>query len=114
MITIILFYLLEQKLQLKCEFEKEFKELHRKYDIKLKAIEVEFQNSRKNLETQLKTVHVNKILADAFRSKSSNLKLPGLSGTLQGTFPSTYAADCSNCRNVYAIYYPLDRNVLPK
>lgn len=86
MITTILFYLLEQKLQLKCDFEKELEELYRKYDIKRKEIEVEFQNIRKNLDTQHNIVLVNKILAEAFRAKSMDLKVSGASRMQQGIF----------------------------
>eukprot|EP00256_Glycine_max_P041332 XP_006591133.1 uncharacterized protein LOC100813071 isoform X3 [Glycine max] len=68
-----------KKLQLKCDFEKELEELYRKYDIKRKEIEVEFQNIRKNLDTRNKIVFVNKILAEAFRAKSMDLKVSGAS-----------------------------------
>lgn len=86
MITTILFYLLEQKLQLKYDFEKELEELYRKYDIKRKEVEVEFQNIRKNLDTRNKIVFVNKILAEAFRAKSMDLKVSGASRMQQGIF----------------------------
>ena len=82
----ILFYLLEQKLQLKYDFEKELEELYRKYDIKRKEVEVEFQNIRKNLDTQHNIVLVNKILAEAFRAKSMDLKVSGASRMQQGIF----------------------------
>ncbi|KAL5130358.1 Helicase protein MOM1 [Glycine soja] len=68
-----------KKLQLKYDFEKELEELYRKYDIKRKEVEVEFQNIRKNLDTQHNIVLVNKILAEAFRAKSMDLKVSGAS-----------------------------------
>lgn len=73
-------------MQLKCDFEKELEELYRKYDIKRKEVEVEFQNIRKNLDTQHNIVLVNKILAEAFRAKSMDLKVSGASRMQQGIF----------------------------
>ena len=68
-------FLLEQKLRLKSEFEKELPELRRKYNVK-------FQEA---LETNLKTVCVSRILSHAFRSKCLDLKA-GASGVQHGTF----------------------------
>lgn len=82
-ITIILF-LLEQKSQLKTDFEKELEELRRKYDIKFQGIEVEFKQRKMALETNRNVVHMNKFLADAFRSKCSTLKSSCTSGMLPG------------------------------
>lgn len=83
LITLILF-LLEQKLRLKSDFEKEYEELRRKYDNKFHEIEAEFQQTKKNLDKSLHTVLVNKILADAFRSKCMDLKGYGALGMHQG------------------------------
>lgn len=102
MITAMLFYLLEQKLQLKCNFEKEVEELRRKYDNQLKLIDVEFQKARTNYDTQFHTVYMHKILADALKA-NSDPKLFGASG-MQGILPF---ADCSNCE-MSDIYYSLD------
>lgn len=85
LITRILF-LLEQKLRLKSDFEKELEELRRKYDVKLQELEVEFQQKKKTLDTNLHTVCVNKILADAFRSKCLDLKVSGASVMQHGMF----------------------------
>ncbi|XP_027345234.1 uncharacterized protein LOC113857484 isoform X2 [Abrus precatorius] len=71
------------KLQLKCDFEKEFEELRRKFENKGKEIEIEFQKTRKNLDAHLNIVLVNKILAEAFRAKSMDLKEAGASGMAQ-------------------------------
>ncbi|KAE9585765.1 putative DNA helicase chromatin remodeling SNF2 family [Lupinus albus] len=64
----------DMKLQLKSDFEKEYAELRMKYNIKFQEIEVEFQQTKKNLDTSLNAVLMNKILADAFRSKCMVLK----------------------------------------
>jgi len=85
LITKILF-LLEQKLRLKSDFEKELAELRRKYDVKFQEIEVEFQQTKKTLDTNLNTVYVNKILANAFKSKCLDLKVSGALGVQHGMF----------------------------
>ncbi|KAK7262287.1 hypothetical protein RJT34_29853 [Clitoria ternatea] len=72
-----------KKLQLKCEFDKEFEELRRKFETKLKEIEVEYQQKKKNLDTQLNIVLVNKILAEAFRAKSMDHRVSGTPGMQQ-------------------------------
>lgn len=77
-------FLLEQKLRLTSDFEKELEELRRKYDIKFQEIEVEFQQTKKALDKSFNTVRANKILADAFRSKCLDLKVSGASGLQQG------------------------------
>ncbi|XP_058780148.1 helicase protein MOM1-like isoform X2 [Vicia villosa] len=74
------------KLQLKSEFEKELAELRRKYDLKFQEAEVEFQQTKKTLETNLKTVCVSRILAHAFRSKCLDLKA-GASGMQHDSIP---------------------------
>jgi len=71
-------------MQLKSEFEKELEELRRKYDIKIQGIETEFKQRKTTLDTGLNVVRMNRFLADAFRSKCSNLKPSCTSGTLQG------------------------------
>jgi hypothetical protein len=83
LITKVLF-LLEQKLRLKSDYEKELAELRRKYDVKFQEMEIEFQQTKKTLDTNLNTVCVNKLLADAFRSKCLDLKVPGASGMQHG------------------------------
>ncbi|KAL5056098.1 hypothetical protein RYX36_036780 [Vicia faba] len=73
----------DMKLQLKCNFEKEIEELRRKYDIQMKEIEVEYQKTSKNYDTQYKTVYVHKILADTLKA-NSDPRFSGESGMLQG------------------------------
>lgn len=101
--TVISFYLLEQKLQMKCDFEKEFEELRRKYEIKFKELEGEFLEARKNQDITLKFVYAHKILADALMAKYPKVMQ-------QGNCSYPYAV-CSNCGNAYAIYYSLDYKV---
>lgn len=86
--------MLEQKLQLKCNFEKEVEELHRKYDIQMKEIEVEFQKTKKNYDTQSRTVYIHKILADTFKKANFDPMFSGASGMLQGILPY---GEFSNC-----------------
>ncbi|XP_027341127.1 helicase protein MOM1-like [Abrus precatorius] len=69
----------DMKLQLKFDFEKELEELRVKYDIKFQEIEVEFQHTKRTLDTSLDIVRMNKLLADAFRSKCLVLKSSGTS-----------------------------------
>ncbi|XP_027925942.1 helicase protein MOM1 isoform X2 [Vigna unguiculata] len=73
----------KKNMELKSEFEKELEELRRKYDIKIQGIETEFKQRKTTLDTSLNVVRMNKFLADAFRSKCSNLKPSCTSGTLQ-------------------------------
>jgi len=60
-ITKILF-LLEQKFRLKSDFQKELAELRRKYEVKFQEIEVEFQQTKKTLDTNLNSVWILKYL----------------------------------------------------
>ena len=69
---------------LKSDFEKELVELRRKYDIKFQEIEIEFQQTKKNLDASLRTVVANKNLADAFKTKCMDRKLYGAYGMQQG------------------------------
>ncbi|RHN75974.1 putative DNA helicase [Medicago truncatula] len=77
----------DTKLRLKSDFEKELAELRRKYDVKFQEIEVEFQQTKKTLDTNLNTVYVNKILANAFKSKCLDLKVSGASGVQHDSLP---------------------------
>lgn len=83
MITIVL-SCLEQKLQLKSDYEKELEELRRKFEVKFHDAEVEFQQQRIHLDTCFKTVLLNKALAEAFRYKCMDHKVTGASGMQQG------------------------------
>jgi len=73
-------------LRLKSDYEKELAELRRKYDVKLQESEVEFQQTKKTLETNMNTVRVSKILANVFKSKYLDLKVSGASGMQHGMF----------------------------
>lgn len=88
---------------MKCDFEKEFEELRRKYEIKFKELEGEFLEARKNQDITLKFVYAHKILADALMAKYPKVMQ-------QGNCSYPYAV-CSNCGNAYAIYYSLDYKV---
>ncbi|KAE9593187.1 hypothetical protein Lal_00028925 [Lupinus albus] len=72
------------KLQLKSDFDKEFEELRRKYEIKFHEMDIGFQQTRKKLDTDHKTVILNKILADAFRFKCAEVRASGAPGVQQG------------------------------
>lgn len=67
-----------QKLQLKSECDKEIEELvariRRKYDKKLDEAEASFSLKRNELETWQNKVMMNKMLAEAFRSKCTDYK----------------------------------------
>jgi hypothetical protein len=78
---------LEQKLKLKCNFEKEIEELRRKYDIQRKEIELKFQEEGKNYDTQYKTVYLHKILAETVIRANFDPMFSGASGMLQGILP---------------------------
>jgi hypothetical protein len=79
---------LEQKLRLKSDCEKEIEEvvaqLRRKYDTKIQERESEFLLKKKELDANHNKVLMNKILAEAFRSKCMDLRVPGSSGMQQG------------------------------
>lgn len=63
---------MEQKLQLQSDCEKELEEVRRKYDIKLRDIEVEYQKTENVIRTNFNLVLVNQKLAEAVRSKCTN------------------------------------------
>ncbi|KAL4610801.1 hypothetical protein ACB092_08G078200 [Castanea dentata] len=74
----------DAKLQLKSDCEKEIEELaaqiRRKYDMKIQEMESEFLLKKKELDANRNKVLMNKILAEAFRSKCMDLRVPGPSG----------------------------------
>ena len=70
-------------MQLKSDCEKEIAEILKKYDTKLKQFEDEFQLRKKNLDINFNIVLMNKVLADAFRCKCTDLKVCGASGMQQ-------------------------------
>ncbi|BAT90548.1 uncharacterized protein HKW66_Vig0142010 [Vigna angularis] len=67
----------ERKLKLRQDFEKELRELYRKFDIKHKGNEVEVQKVRKDLDKQHNIVNINMKLAEACRVKSMDFTLSG-------------------------------------
>ncbi|XP_061946497.1 helicase protein MOM1-like isoform X5 [Populus nigra] len=68
----------DTKLQLKSDCEKEIQEvvaqIRRKHDIKLQEIESEFLRKKKEMADNQNKVFLNKILAEAFRSKCMDNK----------------------------------------
>ena len=73
-----LIFSLLQKLQLKSDCEKEIQEvvaqIRTKHDIKLQEIESEFLRKKKEMADNQNKVFLNKILAEAFRSKCMDNK----------------------------------------
>ncbi|MED6123359.1 hypothetical protein PIB30_048414 [Stylosanthes scabra] len=100
----------EMRSRLKSDFEKELEALRRKYDIKFQLTEHEFQQTKNNLDSSYRTVLLNRILADAFRSKCMYRKVSDAYGVQQGvaqqsvqlarqqsgTFPSQVVAGLSS------------------
>ncbi|MED6144730.1 hypothetical protein PIB30_018202 [Stylosanthes scabra] len=74
----------ETRSQLKSDFGKELEALRRKYDIKFQLIQNEFQQKKNNLDSSYRTVLLNRILADAFRSKCMYRKMSDAYGVQQG------------------------------
>ncbi|XP_037495734.1 helicase protein MOM1 isoform X1 [Jatropha curcas] len=74
----------DDKLRLKSDCEKEIEEvvaqIRRKYEIKLQEVESEFILKKKELDTNQNKVLMNKILAEAFRSKCMDMKASGRPG----------------------------------
>ena len=73
-------------MRLKSDFQKELAELRRKYEVKFQEIEVEFQHTKKTLDTNLNTVYVNKVLVNVFKSNGLDLRVCGASGVQHGMF----------------------------
>ncbi|XVF68548.1 hypothetical protein PTKIN_Ptkin11bG0011700 [Pterospermum kingtungense] len=77
----------DTKLQLKSECEKEIEEvvaqIRRKYELKLQEKEVEFLLQKKQLDENYNKVLLNKILAEAFRSKCMDNRASGSAGAQQ-------------------------------
>ncbi|KAK8679012.1 hypothetical protein V6N13_144484 [Hibiscus sabdariffa] len=78
----------DSKLQLKLECDKEIEEvvaqIRRKYEFKLKEKEAEFLLQKKELAVNYNKVLLNKILAEAFRSKCMDNRVSGSAGAKQG------------------------------
>ncbi|KAL0348999.1 UNVERIFIED_CONTAM: hypothetical protein Sangu_1127700 [Sesamum angustifolium] len=74
--------------QLKSDCEKEIQEMiaqiRKKYEVKLQESEAAFRLKRNELYKNQTKVLMNKILAEAFRSKCLDVRPPGLPGMQQG------------------------------
>ncbi|KAK9280673.1 hypothetical protein L1049_014371 [Liquidambar formosana] len=83
----------DTKLSLKSECEKEIEEIvaqiHRKYEAKLHDVEAAFQLRKNELDTNRNKVFMNKLLAEAFRSKCVELKASAAPG-MQQDVPSSF------------------------
>lgn len=92
----------EQKNQLKSECDREVEEvvtqIRRKYEIRLKEMEAEFLVKKKELDANENKVLMNKILAEAFRSKCMDIKA-STAGMQQGRefFSYQYLCDDKIC-----------------
>ncbi|XP_016651691.1 PREDICTED: helicase protein MOM1-like isoform X3 [Prunus mume] len=77
----------DTKLRLKTDCDKEIEEavaeIRRKYEIRFQEIEAEFLLKKKELDSIHNKVLMNKILAEAFRSKCMDLRASGASGAQQ-------------------------------
>lgn len=56
------------------EIEEAVTQIRRKFEIKLKETEAEFQSKKRELDAHYHEVLMNKILAEAFKSKCMDLK----------------------------------------
>ncbi|XP_073264631.1 uncharacterized protein [Populus alba] len=76
-----------QKLQLKSDCEKEIVEviaqIHKKHDIKLQEIESDFQCKKKEMNDNQNKVLMNKILAEAFKTKCMDSRASSTLGKQQ-------------------------------
>lgn len=66
------------------EIEEMISQIHNKYEVKLQETEAEFRLKRNELDKNQNKVFLNKILAEAFRSKCLDLRPSGLPGVQQG------------------------------
>lgn len=67
------------------EIEEMIAQIRRKYEVKHQDAEVAFLLKKNELDTNHEIVLMNKILAEAFRSKCLDLSPPGPSKMQQGT-----------------------------
>lgn len=93
-----------QKLKLKSDYEKELAEmiaqLKLKYEAKRQDAEAAFQLKRKEVDTNLNRVVMNKILAEAFRSKCQYVG-PSDPAGIQGMLSPLFACVWNHCRSRY-------------
>lgn len=75
-------------MQLVSDCDKEIEEIvaqiRRKYDLKLEEIEAEYLPKKKELDMSHRKVLMNKMLAEAFKSKWSDIRASGANGIQQG------------------------------
>ncbi|KAJ7981020.1 helicase protein MOM1-like [Quillaja saponaria] len=94
----------DMKLRLNAECEKEIEQvvsqIRTKYDNKIQEIEVEFVGKKKHLDTSHNVVLMNKILAEAFRSKCMDLKVSGALGMHQDASFAQQLLQLSRLQNV--------------
>ncbi|XP_043701766.1 helicase protein MOM1-like [Telopea speciosissima] len=74
----------ELKLRLEAERDKEIEQIRRKYAALLQEAEAVLVHKRKALDANCNKVFMNKLLADAFRSKFSEPRATGMLGQRQG------------------------------
>jgi chromodomain-helicase-DNA-binding protein 3/chromodomain-helicase-DNA-binding protein 4 len=81
-------FVFEQKLCLKSDYDKKIEEavaeLRRQCETKLKEEEAEFLHIKNKLDANHNKVLMNKILAEAFRSKCMDLRASSAGGVQQG------------------------------
>ncbi|KAF5751556.1 helicase protein MOM1-like [Tripterygium wilfordii] len=77
----------ETKLRLKSDCDKEIEEvvaqIRKNYEIKLQEVEAEFLTKKKDMDENLNKVLMNKILAEAFRSKCMDTRVSTTRGLRQ-------------------------------
>lgn len=82
-----LIYYLVQKKQLEVDCQKEIAEaaakIRQKFVVKIQESEAEYVSKKKELETNLNKVMMNKVLAAAFRYKCMDVKKSGTPGTVR-------------------------------
>ncbi|KAI3407523.1 uncharacterized protein J3R85_020919 [Psidium guajava] len=65
------------------EIEEIVAQIRRKYDLKFKEIEAEYLAKKKKLDMNHRKVLMNRMLAEAFKSKCSGIRASGTNGILQ-------------------------------
>lgn len=71
-------------MQLKSDWEKEIFQINAKYEAKLQEKEAEFLRKKEELDINCWKVYMNKILAEAFRSKCKDVKASAAPGMQSG------------------------------
>lgn len=66
------------------EIDEIVAQIRRKYDLKLKEIEAEYLPKKKELDMNHHKVLMNRMLAEAFKSKWSDIRASGTNGIQQG------------------------------